>query len=329
VGFEDSLGDPSDPNTPESDLRALSTSDAPLILIAVAGNPSTPLDVVKRFLAKDSISQDDSNLTLYLPASRYEAYETWDAAASNPSLPVELIEQLAESHEGLVCFGIASNPSTPDEVLFKMWDDESNGGKADEWRGDGDDKVYVRDKLLARPHLSEALMIHIAEGPNYGAPGGWVKKLLAQRKDCPTYLMEMFMRRKNEIHYLPILVALAGNPSTPEHLLAELATTGDGDVRTALAGNPSSPAEVLSQLASDSSASVQGKLVRNPSAPFQIRSGFEAHKQRISDAQNPQTPPSVLLKMALDSDEEVRSFVARNPSTPSEVLAQLALDSHW
>jgi len=31
----------------------------------------------------------------------------------------------------------------------------------------------------------------------------------------------------------------------------------------------------------------------------------------------------------LNSDWDVRSFVARNPNTPTDVLTELAKDSHW
>ena len=59
MGFEESLGDPSDPTTPELELRALATSDDVGIRAEVAANPSTPLAVLESLVRAENDFVDD------------------------------------------------------------------------------------------------------------------------------------------------------------------------------------------------------------------------------------------------------------------------------
>jgi hypothetical protein len=75
--------------------------------------------------------------------------------------------------------------------------------------------------------------------------------------------------------------------------LAELAESGDPEVREVVAAYPNTPPEVLVQLAQDESAWVRRQVAKNPS-----------------------TPPEVLANLANDPAPAVAQAVAQNPNTP-------------
>ncbi len=357
MGFEESLGDPSDPTTPELELRALATSDDVGIRAEVAANPSTPLAVLESLVRAENDFVDDCIST-----------STWvrcihGAVASNPSCSEDLLFELAGNSDESVRCGVAVNPNAPEKLLMQLLDDENE---------------YVPCALISsNPNLSTNLMVFIASRPDrwlLKEEGGTVKSILALRQDCPVFLLELLGRNhdgdlsdwirmnvaKNfntptelldelskdvdpEVQRAALYqpqekarskrISDAGNPSTPPDVLTELAEDPDGDVRMAVARNSSTPPELLTQLALDEDWSVRRHVAANPSTPPDVLTELAEDPDgavRAAVAGNSSTPPEVLTQLAEDPDEDVREAVAKNSSTPPDALTQLAEDpAQW
>ena len=93
---------------------------------------------------------------------------------------------------------------------------------------------------------------------------------------------------------------LAGNPSTPEDVLRDLAQDEYWGVRWRVAKNSSTSLGILRDLAKDGSASV-----------------------RATVAENPSTPVDVLRALAKDEHWGVRESVAKHPKASSKLLVML------
>jgi hypothetical protein len=101
--------------------------------------------------------------------------------------------------------------------------------------------------------------------------------------------------------------ATAACPSTPPHVLAQMALDKNKYVRQAVAGNRFAPLEILIQLANDPDEDV--------------REHADCTIASLSS-----TSPDVLAQMALDPRHNVRQEVASNESTPGQTLALLVMD---
>ena len=318
VGFEESLGDPSDPNTPESDLRALATSKDPVIRIHVANNPSTPADVLEMLASQPNIH--DYALTSEQHASIFVGGDWRDRIDSlyavigfNPSTPEALLERLY--FEGGCQDAISARPYLPHDLAWKIWDEGDN--------------THLHNIMDLNECLSDALMIRIAVEPDIHLEGrDSVKTVLAARKDCPPYLLEILARQPIEdLHrnedefrgsYLRDLIrptslrlaaelkfqANGGNEMDPLDLDA-LLQVPDVRIRHSPAWYETTYPDVLAQLAVDPDVRV-----------------------RTITAHNTSTPLFSLQRLATDPDDHVRYGVASNRSTPIETLEILVSDGN-
>jgi len=234
VGFEDSLGDPSDPNTPELELRALATSEDEYIRAEVAANPSTPLGVLESLVRAENVLFDDCISTSIWVRCIH------GAVASNPSCSEDLLFELAGSSHYSVRCGVAVNPKAPEKLLMQLLDDV-------------DDDVPTA-LISSNPNLSKNLMVFIASRQDrwlYREQGGTAKSILALRKDCPVFLLEMLgLNDEGKLSWW-VRSSVAENVNTPGKLLEELAQDPSLDVRQAVRGNPSTPPEVRAKLESE------------------------------------------------------------------------------
>jgi len=93
------------PSTPVERLRALALDEVEMVQRGVAGNPSTPPDVLLEF-SKEAESGGFYSLMI-------------SALAGNPSTPPDLLKKMARMGDALREI-IADNPSTPPEVLRSL-----------------------------------------------------------------------------------------------------------------------------------------------------------------------------------------------------------------
>lgn len=96
-------------NTPAEGLEALTLDQEEDVLAALCGNPSAPV----AFMEMQSAT----------PASGWS--ERWVRLAGNPGVPVPVARKLAYSRDVAVRLGLASNPSTPADILDVLALDES------------------------------------------------------------------------------------------------------------------------------------------------------------------------------------------------------------
>jgi len=367
VGFEDSLGDPSDPNTPESDLRALATSKDPVIRIYVANNPSTPADVLEMLASQPNIEQH--TLTREQEASIFvgdgdkgttwgdRVNSLWDVIGFNPSTPEAVLERLY--FEGGCKAAISARPYLPHDLAWKIWDEGDN--------------EYLHNIMDLNECLSDALMIRIAVEPDIHLGGGdSVKTVLAARKDCPPYLLEILARQpiedlhRNEdefrgsylrdlISQLPTSLRLETELTFQENGwwdgmdpldLDALLQVPDVSIRHSPAWYETTDPDVLAQLAVDPDVRVRTITAHNTSTPLnslQLLATDPDDHVRYGVASNRSTPIETLKTLLNDGNKKVSDAakgtaakvwygVAGNPATPVEILTKLGQGSgspHW
>ncbi|HEU4881029.1 MAG TPA: hypothetical protein VFT45_02255 [Longimicrobium sp.] len=205
------------------------------------------------------------------PAATLRRLAADDSVASdalqNPAFPRDVWPELAAEGQPWVLTKIASAPDAPPDALRAIAQQVA-ARLADDWTGDEDafDDSDVGDVLegLAENPASPAEIL------------AQVWRLNAQRADRGDY---------GE--------ALARHANAPADLLAELATSGDDDVREAVAANPRTAPVVLERLAADAESSVR-----------------EAVAKRTDLA------PETLKRLGKDEDYSVREAARANPSYP-------------
>ena len=178
MGFEESLGNPWDRNTSESDLRALATSQDPIVRLHIAHNPSTPGDVLVMLATQEDVEQDELE-TDWEPVDYEEDSwfsEDWGdrifslhgVIARNPYAPVDLLENLYAS--GRARYAISSNRRLPDSIVRKIWA-----------RGDwaGGDTEDIHNIIALNDSLSDAFMIEVASNSDFWMENDSIKSALA------------------------------------------------------------------------------------------------------------------------------------------------------
>ena len=127
------------------------------------------------------------------------------------------------------------------------------------------------------------------------------QEVLSSLEDCHT----ADKHDSNHAEAFHVRRVVAGNPNTPQSVLARLAEDHMPSVRARVAENPRTPEEVLIALAKDTNCDV-----------------------RLAVAENPNTPEEILRVLAGDEDVDVRYGVAENPHIPGSLLEKLSGDEN-
>ena len=302
----------SNPSTPPDVLTHLSQHEDLYVRSRVAKNPSTPLEIVMRLM-------HDENSWVY------------GGAISNPSLPTEVLIKLSQrehhrlfhlrarqngiwevvrdpSQSGGNPFirpAVASNPSTPPDILTRFANDEDSS---------------VRYRVARNPSTPPEALTHLANDEDEEVRQMIAKNLLTP-PEALTHLANDESRN--------VRTWVAGNPSAPPEALTHLANDEDERVRSKVASNPFTPPEVLTHLANDEDRRVRIVIVFNPSIPPEVLTHL-ANDEEISVrsriAYNPSIPPEVLTHLANDEEVSVRRSLVSNPSVSQELLIYLSKD---
>lgn len=107
-------------------------------------------------------------------------------------------------------------------------------------------------------------------------------------------------RRANEL-----MLLIAANPSTPEHVLKQLAAEDDPLLLEQLAENPAAPLHTLAHLA-----------------------GHANERIRMAVSHNPKTPIEIIHTLTCDVSADVRYALASNPLLPLEVIQDICQDEN-
>ena len=101
--------------------------------------------------------------------------------------------------------------------------------------------------------------------------------------------------------------------------------------RYIVAGSPTTPREILAQLASDVSVRVRKHVAENLNTPIGTLVSMaldDDAEVRSTVADNPNTPLPVLELLSEDEHNDVRFGLAENPKTPIHILRTLGRDDN-
>jgi len=251
-----------DPSTKPSRLAALvSRSDLRWlrhsVFLALAGNPSTPVEALVELAARPSLSATVAEAVAHHPSTPTgtvielvrRSTDDWTVAlARDPSTPPEVLVGLADGTPERVRRAVAGNPSTPAEVLVAHSLDE-------DW--------LVRSDVAGNPSTPPEVLARLA-----GDVDGSVRESVAGNASAPP---ETLARLAGIEDHLGLVGAnLASNVSTPPEVLAALAEGADRVLRRHLARNVSTPPEVLAALAVDGDFQASDFARHNPSTPIAL-----------------------------------------------------------
>lgn len=107
-------------------------------------------------------------------------------------------------------------------------------------------------------------------------------------------------RRANEL-----MLLIAANPTTPEHVLRQLATEDDPLLLEQIAENQSTPVITLSHLA-----------------------GHHNERVRVAVSHNPRTPVEIIQTLVCDISADVRYALASNPLLPLQIIEDVCNDDN-
>jgi len=221
-----------------------------------------------------------------------------ETLANRSSLPTKISEKMSNDKDEKVRINLARNTSTSISVLDKLSDDENKD---------------VRVALAGNPSVSKTTLEKMYN--SYGIAG--LSKGRGKKNRWDT----------------TVTTQLAGNPSTPDHILDDMLNKGDREIRYRLAENPSVPIEIIDKLVYDKDSEVseqaREKLAGNSSISDEMLKKLSDDKfDRVREklAGNPRVSEEILDKLSSDNESWVRLSVSRNPSVSNKILEKLTHD---
>jgi pentose-5-phosphate-3-epimerase len=259
----------------------------------------------------------------------------------NPNLPLETLEILAQDTSSFVRSGVAVNEKTPLNLLKKLSQDEEEIRRAMAMDANCQptilqnfftDNANVRASLARNPCLTPEQFLQLFNDHDFADySSSEVRGQLAGNKSTPAHLLEALAAD----YTLDVASVLTYNPSCPEHLLREFANT-DGPginlsrVRGAV-GNVACPKDLLAQMSTHRFKEIRDSVAFNPSTPSEILTNLATDieaRVRVSVAYNDSSPASILEQLSRDKNKDVRWAVAKNKKTPPESLIRLSKNKH-
>ena len=254
-------------------------------------------------------------------------WQQYQTAARHPDTPVHILEELFNNSEkDLALTHLASNPSTPPELLEKL---------ADRTNGYGD----IGREVAANPSTPVSLLEKLADSNFHNA----VHQGVACNPMTPPFLLERLAHKPNMAGY--VYATIAQNPNTPVRVLEYLVQADNARAPqwlAVIANNPKTPKNLVLQILSKfeamghfsltvGQASWPNNLLVSPrflevllhKAEEDLKTGWhKQHKdsaisQMVAIARHPHTPESVLRQLLLETEEHsIRLAIAANPQTP-------------
>lgn len=197
----------------------------------VAKDPRTPTATLVEMATRRSLPLDTD----------------WDirsAAIANPSLPVEVLLQLAEDRNASVRAWVGKNPRTPAHALARLAEDND---------------AMVRGEVANTPTTPFDLVKALASDPD-----PTVRNAAIVNPALP----EDFILRHAEGDPLA-RQAVANNAATPPSVLRGLANDAEKGVRASVGANPNTPEDVIAQLLGDPDPIVRQFTAVNPKMQVQ------------------------------------------------------------
>ena len=259
----------------------------------------------------------------------------------NPNTPIEILEILAQDTSSSVRSGVATNGRMPLNLLKKLSQDEEEIRR--EMAGDPNcppailqnfftDNANVRGSLAQNPCLTADQFLQLFKDDDFADYSGQAVRVnLAGNSSTPVHLLEAlaadYTLDANDFPWYD----LASNPSCPEHLLREFANTDGPTIVlsrvSGAVGNVSCPKDLLAALSTHRFKEIRTAVAINPSTPREILKNLATDEEtcvRESVALNGNSPTSILEQLSRDRHKDVRWSVAKNKMTPPETLIRLS-----
>lgn len=234
-------------------LVALSDDPDPQVRRSlVSGSYFRPTDIVAR-LAGDTCDSVREAVAAYecCPAMTLarlagDTVEVRRLVAENERCPSKVLTTLAGDSDIAVKGSIAKHRYATPAALDAL-------ACSEHW--------HIRAAVAANPATPEATILSLLG--NGASEAREVREAIAQR---PTATPLMLRHAADDLD-VGVLIALAGNESTPTLTLDALAAGDDEDVRVAAAQNPSTSPDALARLTSDENANVRFAAAANRLTP--------------------------------------------------------------
>ena len=285
-------------------LEELSSHPQPEVREAVARNPNTPTETLRK-LGKEFPDAITANpvfnlLLLENPESHFVRL----SLARSTTTSEDTIARLLEIEDEEILCAVARNPKTPLHILEQLvenpplfWDDEN---------ADESDFDELFTAIVQNPNTSESLLLQLAERGSFYV----VKIAIAQNPKAPFSLLNKFADWRNfRMHK-----AIGRNPQAPSAILEKLAGENEKEIRDMVKNNPN-----VSETAIAIINFIEGKPGTSIDLLERLASDRRAFVRRLVAA-HPSTPAKVLEKLAQDTDEDVPFKAASNPNATSTVL---------
>lgn len=284
-------------------LTSLSHDPDSKVRRAVAGNPSTPTEILLN-LGKEFPDEITANpiYNILLLEDPESLFVRLSLARSSMLSDAALTQFSSIDDEEILC-AIAQNPVTPLSILETL--------------------VHNPPQLYEEPEWSDydRIFASVAKSPNVSVE-----------------LLTELVERGGSVCY-----AIAENPKTPPNFLQKFATWRNYDMQQALLQNPKTPASVLEILAGENHPKIEAGVKAHPNVtetaikianfvwgrsgtPIEILERLAIdHRPQIRQlvAEHPCTSPTALEKLAQDKEQNIRHLVTHHPNLSSEALEKL------
>ena len=235
----------SNPNTSTTTLEKLAKNSSILVLQGVAENPNCPIevlkelcyhpaDVVRNSIADNASTPTDLLLILSNDSNTYVSYHAKQTLQNRAELEtIESSTKIAAAVESI--YELSEN----DRYDLARWSDNPRVLK----RLAADESDYVLDGLTTNPNTPSEILADVAKRGGYE-----VRVNVADNPNTDAETLEML---SHDTKFVRILVA--GNPSTPDYVLDEIARRNDGprmevSILKEVAKNPNASQETLEYL---------------------------------------------------------------------------------
>ncbi|MGJ8631640.1 MAG: HEAT repeat domain-containing protein, partial [Glaciecola sp.] len=314
---------------PEVFLKWATRQGSEQVLMAIAMNPSTPVELLQQLLVSEFKTVQDAvrfhkKLLAGMEVSDIQAHFKQAVIERLGALTLSEANQMWKrkeislvhfcylsvgarlsiaSDEGL--YSMAINPTTSAWVLADIAKENDE---------------YVLLDLAENPNTPSAFLRLLAKDKDY-----WIRSRVAENSNAPEALLEQLAKDKDCF----VRWTVAKNPNAPEALLRLLSENEDRRVRQGIASNSNTPENLLMLLSEDKDSWVRRYVAGNsntPEALLTLLSEDEDRGVREGVAGNQNTPIESLITLAEDCNDtnlDVLWNIFSNPSAPKELVQKL------
>ncbi len=294
-----------DPATPPERLKALAEDASLVVQRAVAANPNTPFDCLKKLWCRfPEALLENSWVDLHVLVSDEPLCEKIDDCKPLAALSVHLFE----------CNQISTlKRLIPDNYRIRVM--------LLTFQKSMDDGEYVVDsthpkRAISRTRIEQCLACDPLEE---------IRVRLARNAETPK-IISAFVNDES----IKTRTAVAANRHITAKQCEVLLINACVDLRSSLAINTSATPTTLSELSRDPETKVRELVARNISTPKVVLEHLSKDKEdcvRLEVGGNRNTSQSLLRQWAMSETRGMRQVVAGNHSTPTPELARLAQDA--